>query len=114
MSLFDGVPPYNGVDTNDWILRARTVINGVLNGKSNNTGNFTLVTSTVSTTVTLAKGRLGPDTVVLYMPTTLHAAAEIGNGTMFVSSRDVASNTFTLTNASNTQNDRSFAFILVG
>lgn len=114
MSVFDGVPPYNGVDTGDWILRARLCINGLLSGKSNNTGNFTLATSTASTVVVLAKGRLGPDTVVVYMPTTANAATELALGTMFVSSRNVASNTFTLTNSNNHQNDRTFAFILVG
>lgn len=114
MSMFDGVPPYNGNNTTTWIHKARTTINNLLNGKSNNTGSFTLATSTATTVVTLAQGRMGPDTVILYQPLSLNAAAEIGAGTMFVSSKDVETGVFRLTHASNTQNDRNFAFILVG
>lgn len=114
MSEFNGVPPYNGIDLDDWLKRARLVVNGSLNGKTNNTGSFTLATSTVSTTVVLALGRLGPDTVILPMPLTANAAAEIGAGTMWVSSRNVATGKFVLTHASNTQADRTFNFIMVG
>lgn len=111
---YPGVPVFNGNNINDWMLHARNTINGCLNGKINNTGTVTLATSTVTTVVTLALGRLGPDTVILFEPKTANAAAEIGAGTMWVSSRDVATGVFRITNASNTQNDRTFAFILVG
>lgn len=111
---YPGVPPFNGEDINDWVFHARLTINGCLNGKTNNTSSVTLQTSTATTVVTLAKGRLGPNTVILFEPTTAHAAAEIGNGTMWVSSKDVANGVFRITNASNTQNDRTFNFILVG
>ena len=112
MSVFDGVPPYNGVDINDWILRARLVINGILNGKTNNTGSFTLNAASATTTITLAKGRLGPDTVILLQPKTANAAAEFP--TMWESARDVANGTFTFTHTNNAQIDRTFGFVLVG
>lgn len=112
MSLYLGVPPFNGVDIYDWCLFARTTINNNLNGKTNNTGSTTLRTSTVSTTVSLAIGRLGPDTVILLQPTTSNAAAAIP--TTWVSSKDAQTGKFVLTHASNTQADRTFNFILVG
>lgn len=114
MSVFNGVPPYNGKDVTDWILSARLAINGMLNGKTNNTGTFTLAANVGSTTFTLAKGRMGIDTVIIFMPTTAHAATEFGAGTIYVSSRDVAANTFTVTHTNNAQTDRTFAYVLVG
>lgn len=114
MSTFRGVPPYNGVNQNDWLLNATKVVNGLLNGKSNNTGTVTLNTSTATTTVVLAQGRLGIDTVILFEPTTANAATEIALGTMWVSTKDPLNNKFLITNAVNTQNDRTFNFILVG
>lgn len=114
ISIYPGVPPYNGVNINDWTIHARNTINGCLNGKTNNTGNVTLNTSTATTTVVLAKGRLGPNSIILFEPTTANAAAEIGAGTMFVSTKDTVNNKFLITNASNLQNDRTFNFIIVG
>jgi hypothetical protein len=46
------------------------------------------------------------------MPTTANAAAEIGNGTLYVSSRDKQQ--FTITHASNTQSDRTFGYVVQG
>lgn len=111
---YPGVPPYNGANVADWLRHARNTINGCLNGKTNNTSTVTLNTSTATTTVVLAEGRLGPNTVILFEPTTANAAAEIGAGTMWVSTKDPLNNRFLITNASNTQNDRTFNFVLIG
>lgn len=111
---YPGVPPYNGINMNDWSIHARNTMNGLLLGKSNNTGSVTLNTSTSSTTVVLAKGRLGPNTVILFEPTTANAANEIATATMWVSTKDPLNNKFILTNAVNTQNDRTFNFVLIG
>lgn len=111
---FPGVPPYNGININDWTIRARNAINGLLLGKSNNTGTVTLTTSTSSTTVVLAKGRLGPNTVILFQPTTANAAIEVSTATMWVSTMDPLNNRFILTNAVNNKNDRTFNFVLIG
>ncbi len=111
---FPGVPPYNDVNLKDWLLHARNTINGCLNGRSNNTGEVTLITSTATTTVEIAVGRLGADSVILFEPTTLNAAGEVGAGTMFVSTKDPSTGKFHITHASNTENDRTFNFIIVG
>jgi len=111
---FPGVPAYNGVNINDWTIHARNSVNGLLLGKSNNTGAVTLNTSTSSTTVVLASGRLGPNTVILFEPTTANAAIEVSTATMWVSTKDPLTNKFIITNAVNNKNDRTFNFVLIG
>lgn len=110
---FDGVPNHM-LDTNDWLRRVARVVNSLLLGKTNNVHSVTLTASQASTTVTLAAGLLGKDTVILFSPITANAAAEIGNGTMYLSSRDVLNNTFTVTHANNAQTDRTFSYVLIG
>jgi hypothetical protein len=63
--------------------------------------------STVATT-----GNCGAGSVVLLAPLTSHAAAELGNGTIYVSV--VASGSFTLAHADNAQADRMFGLVAVG
>ena len=111
---YPGVPPYNGANIPDWLRHARNTINGNLNGKTNNTSTVTLTTSVASTTVVLASGRLGPNTVILFEPTTANAATELYGATMWVSTKDPLNNKFILTNANNTNNDRTFNFVLIG
>jgi hypothetical protein len=48
----------------------------------------------------------------LLSPLTVHAAAELGNGTIYVSA--VANGAFTLTHANNVQADRTFGFVAMG
>lgn len=111
---FPGVPPFDGTNINNWAISARLTINNLLNGKSNNTDSVTLHTSTSTTTVVLAKGRIGPNSVILFMPRTANAAVEISTGTMYVSTIDSLNNQFMITNAVNTKNDRTFSYIIVG
>jgi hypothetical protein len=114
ISVYPGLPPYNGSDVKDWLLRATTVINSTLNGKTNNTGDVTLNTSTSTTTVVMAKGRLGPNTVILFQPLTENAAIEVSTATMWVSTIDATNSKFMITNAVNNKNDRTFKYVLVG
>jgi len=79
-------------------------------GRSNAVGTVTLAASAATTTVaapTCAKG-----SVVLFSPLTPHAAAELANGTLYVSA--VANGAFTLTHASNAQVDRIFGYVCLG
>lgn len=110
---FEGVPNHMK-DTNDWVRRVARVVNSLLLGKSNNVHSVTLTANASSTTVTLAAGLLGKDTVVLFTPVTSNAAAEIGNGTMYQASRDVLNNQFTISHANNAQTDRTFSYVLIG
>lgn len=79
-------------------------------GRSNSVGTFTLTASAASTTVTAAT--CGSGSTVLYMPTTANAAAEIGNGTMYIGT--VSNGSFVVTHANNAQVDRTFRWVALG
>lgn len=111
---FNGVPRFLGTNLIDWARQSTLVTNSILNGKTNNTGTFTLAANTVSSSIVLAEGRLGQDTAIFYTPTTASAATEFGAGSIFVSSRDVANASFSLTHASTADADKIFNFVLIG
>ena len=85
-------------------------VNLLIDGKFNSTGTVTLTASAASTAVT--DYRAGPDSVIVFTPTTANAAAEQGGGTMYLSAR--AKQGFTLTHANNPQTDRTFLYIVIG
>lgn len=90
--------------------RVATAINELAKGRSNAVGTVTLAPSAASTTVVAKTCAAG--SVVLLSPLTAHAAAEIGNGTIFVSA--VGNGAFTLAHANNAQNDRVFGYVCLG
>jgi hypothetical protein len=90
--------------------RISTAINQLAQGRSNAVGTVTLAAGVATTTV--AAPNCGVGSVVLLSPLTAHAAAELGNGTIWVSA--VANGSFTLAHANNAQTDRSFGFVAVG
>lgn len=59
------------------------VVRGIMDGKTNNTGEITLTQS--QTTTTLTDRRIGPTTVILFSPLNDKGAAELG--TLYVSAR---------------------------
>lgn len=80
--------------------------NGIMQGRVNDKGTVTLEVSAATTVV--SDTRVGPNSVITFMPTTANAAAEIGNGTMYVSARSNGS--FTITHANNAQADRTYGY----
>jgi hypothetical protein len=66
-------------------------------GRSNAVGSVTLTANAASTLLT---------------PATAHAAAELGNGTLYVGA--VANGSFTLAHANNSQADRTFLYACFG
>jgi hypothetical protein len=90
------------------------VIRNMMQGKTNNTDTVTLTANSTTTTVTLADGRLSNDTVIVFMPTTANAATEFGAGSMYISAKNIGSNTFTITHVNNAQTDRTFSYALIG
>lgn len=85
-------------------------VRNLVDGKGHAAGEVTLTASTASTVVTDL--RAGVDSVITFMPKTANAAAEVGNGTMYVSSR--GKQTFTITHANNAQTDRDFEYSISG
>jgi hypothetical protein len=83
------------------------VVRGIMDGKTNNTGEITLTQS--STTTTLTDRRIGPTTVILFSPINQKAAAEIAG--LYVSAR--GQGTATLTHGSHNF-DMKYAYALIG
>ena len=98
----------------EWLRQTEPVVNGLMQGKSNNYGSVTLTANAGSTVVTEAPNRISIYSVLLFMPTTANAAAEVGAGTMYVSATAPASNTFTITHANNAQVDRTYRYAIIG
>ena len=91
----------------------RLIVNALrelADGRVNSNGDVTLTESVASSAIT--DPRVGPDSVILFMPTTANAAAEQAAGTMYVSSR--GDGTYTVTHANNGQTDRTFAVVVLG
>ena len=82
-------------------------------GRSNATGTVTLTANAASTTVTPTQtGSIAAGSTVTLTATTLNAAAEFKNGTIFVPT--VANGSFTITHANNVQTDRIFLYAISG
>src|ERR1700686_1108103 len=86
--------------------KINTAINQLAQGRSNALGTVTLAPNAASSIV--AAGNCEAGSVVLLSALTAHAAAELGNGTIYVSA--VANGAFTLIHANNAQTDRTFGF----
>ena len=83
------------------------VVRGIMDGKTNNTGEITLTQS--QTTTTLTDRRIGPTTVILFSPLNDKGAAELG--TLYVSAR--GQGTATLTHGSHNFSIE-YAYALIG
>lgn len=91
-------------------LRTTTAIRSLAEGRSLAVGTVTLTANVATTVVTFTN--CSQNSKIFLSPTTANAAAEVGAGTLYVSS--VGNGTFTLTHANNAQTDRTFAFVALG
>lgn len=104
---------YLGVDIDSedhtaWLRQITEVVNNLLNGKINNNGTVTLTAS--SATSTLTDSRIGANSVIHLMPTTINAAGEIPNiyfGTF-------AKGSCVITHPNNAKSDRTFSYTVTG
>lgn len=79
-------------------------------GRSNAVGSVMLMEGASSTTVTTTNCAVG--SVPILVPASANAAAEAGNGTMYVSA--VANGAFTITHANSATPGRMFLWAVVG
>lgn len=89
------------------IVRA---VRELFEGRSNAVGTFTLTANAATTTVTAQN--CGAGCTVLAFPRTASAAAEVGNGTMYIGT--VNNGSFVVTHANNAQADRTFRYAALG
>lgn len=79
-------------------------------GRSNAVGSVTLATGSATTTVSTPNCAAGSTPILT--PATANAAAELGNGTMYVSA--VANGSFTITHANSATAGRTFLYAILG
>lgn len=71
------------------------------------------LTASVASTV-LSDIRLSPQSVIHFDPKTANAAAEIANGTLYVTTANRTNGVFTITHANNAQADRHYQVSIIG
>jgi hypothetical protein len=79
-------------------------------GRSNAVGSVTLATGSATTTVTTANCAQGSTPILT--PASANAAAEMGNGMMYVSA--VANGSFTITHTNSATAGRTFLYAILG
>ena len=99
---FDKLPSNGGS-----AIQVANVVNQLVDGKSNNFGTFTLTASATSTAV--SDLRAGSNSIILFTPMTANAATAVA--TTYISAR--AKQSFTITHSNNSQNDRTFTYIVI-
>lgn len=87
-------------------LRIVRSIRDLFEGRSNASGSFTVMDNDTTTTVTAIN--CSATSTIFLQATSANAAAEIGNGTLYVSAK--AQGSFTVTHANNAQTDRTFDY----
>lgn len=73
-------------------------------------GVLTLAVGTASTTLTDARIRF--DSAVVLVPTTANAAAELGNGSLWISEAARVNGSVVITHANNALTDRTFRYVI--
>lgn len=102
--MFRRLPPQGGT-----IREVSEVVNGVLNGKSNNTGTITLASGGATSTV-ITDERISRDSVILLSPKTSNAAGALAG--VFFSAQSSAQ--ATISHAANTDADKTYSYVVVG
>lgn len=92
--------------------RQYEVLQRIRQGKTENVGELTL-TANAATTV-LSDVRISPQSVIVWHARTANAAAELGNGTLYILDANMGNGTATVTHANNAQVDRSFRYAVIG
>lgn len=98
--------PPQGYEKN-YMTQLVNVINNIMQGKMNITGDVTLTASAATTTVT--DPRVSPNTAVDLMPTTANAATAKASAWIVV-----GEGSFVIHHANNAQTDKTFRYTLLG
>lgn len=98
-----GLPVHGGTPR-----EVATVVNRLNQGKMNVTGSVTLAENADDTT--LSDPRIGPDSVIVFMPTTASAAAELG--TLYVT--DQGAGTAKINHSNAATDDRTYRYAVLG
>lgn len=104
------LPPQQSNDDAQWQRQSAAWIAEANQGHLNNTGSVTLSAS--SNTTVVVDNRAGSNSHISFTALTANAAAEVRNGTLYVSTQ--GKGTFTITHANNAQTDRTLSYSILG
>ena len=99
--------PKSWGNVQEWCRKLADAIDLLANGTSRTVWSVTLTANATSTTVSSVY--VTPSSHITLTPTTLNAAAELGNGTAYISARNNGAS-FVITHANNAQTDRTFSY----
>ena len=102
--------PIDWYDEREHRRKLAEIANQAIQGKILSVGTVALTAS--SATTALADTRIGVDSFIGFMPATANAAAEVGNGTLYVTNR--TNGQATINHANNAQTDRDFVYVVLG
>lgn len=94
------------------VSRIVAAVRALAAGRSNAVGTVTLAAGVTTTTV--AAPNCGPDSQVFLFPRTANAAAEVGNGTIYILATNVTAAQFIITHANAGSTDRSYSYVCLG
>ena len=89
-----------------WVEGLRQLSVAINTNADGQSGTITLTASVATSTLT--DPRITPSSTINLMPTTANAAAEIGNGTMYIGT--TINGFATITHANNAQTNRTFKY----
>lgn len=94
------------------LRQVSAAVRDLMQGKANVTATLTLAAGATTTVLTDARLRAAGN--VLLLPLTANAAAEIGNGTLYVLAAGMNNGAWTFTHANSAQADRTFRVTIIG
>lgn len=94
------------------ISRVVAAVRALAAGRTNATGIVTLAAGVTTTTVPAPN--CGTDSQVFLFPRTANAAAELGNGTIYVLAANVTAAQFVITHANAGSLDRTYSYVCLG
>lgn len=101
--------PANSQLNDNFLKKIVLVVNLLMSGKLNNTGDFTLTASATSTVVT--NNLVNTNSVVFPIPTSASAALDWSSGSMYITTSDKE---FTVFHDSDTATTRTFKYVVFG
>jgi len=102
--MFKSLPPFGGDQR-----EVAEVVRGIMDGKTNNTGTLTLATGGATST-TLTDRRIGPDSVILFVPAS--AAANADSARIYASSQ--GQGTCTVNHVANSTANKTYRYAIIG
>lgn len=93
-------------------IRLSRSIRDLFEGRSNAFGTITLTLNQATTTV--LHPNVGDESTIHFSPRHANAAAEIGNGTMYIAAGAITVGQFVITHANSATANRTFDYAIIG